>query len=359
MNFLRFLKTSISALPQAIVNGSVYFKKSTQALSLDLDGERYRVNPPADWEETNTESPAYIANKPDIGTAAAFDLAENMQDTDNIPNVGQVSTAIETAKTQIANMVGTPNKSSTKANMVDPSKIYIYTGSEQGMTFGDWYYFDDVQLDWVDGGVYNSVAVSTDTTLTMPDMAADAEEVGDRLTSMLSTINSTAATKGDTVEFSANGALSLKSGNTTLSSATIPDGAIARAKVAPAFEATLAKADSAMQPSVYDPEGYGTGQTPVDPYSYAEDLVDDAKNATQNTDTYTVDSTAYTGITAAIEGALTKSKAFTNNRFNNYEPYTTQIVPTLPSTGENFVIYMIPKNNGTFEKWWYIRNSNG
>ena len=78
-------------------------------------------------------------------------------------------------------MVGTPCKSSTKENMVDPSKIYVYTGNDQGMIFGNWYYFDDIRLDWVNGGVYNSIAVQTDTSLTSSGIAADGKAVGDRL----------------------------------------------------------------------------------------------------------------------------------------------------------------------------------
>ena len=50
---------------------------------------------------------------------------------------------------------------SQKALMVDRTRIYIYIGSEQDMTNGDWYYWNGNA--WVSGGVYNSVAVDAAT----------------------------------------------------------------------------------------------------------------------------------------------------------------------------------------------------
>ena len=75
--------------------------------------------------------------------------------------------------------VGSPLVAATVAGMTDTSKIYVYTGSETGYTAGDWYYYDG--SDWVSGGVYNSVAVQTDTTFSVAGMAADSEKVGEEL----------------------------------------------------------------------------------------------------------------------------------------------------------------------------------
>lgn len=72
--------------------------------------------------------------------------------------------------------VGSPLVAATVAGMTDTDKIYVYTGSETGYTAGDWYYYDG--SDWVSGGVYNAVAVQTDTTLSVAGMAADADAVG-------------------------------------------------------------------------------------------------------------------------------------------------------------------------------------
>ena len=84
----------------------------------------------------------------------------------------------ETLHTLIA-AVGGPNAAATVAEMTDHSKVYVYTGSESGYTAGNWYYFSNGV--WVSGGVYNSTALETDTTLSMAGMAADAKAPGDQI----------------------------------------------------------------------------------------------------------------------------------------------------------------------------------
>ena len=75
--------------------------------------------------------------------------------------------------------VGSPLVASLVADMTDTDKIYVYVGSETGYTSGNWYYHDG--SDWMSGGVYNSAAIQTDTTLSNSGMAADAKTVGDEL----------------------------------------------------------------------------------------------------------------------------------------------------------------------------------
>lgn len=100
--------------------------------------------------------------------------------SDNYFNV--MSSTLETMARQ-AQLVkagyGAPLTASTLADMTDTSHVYVYTGSESGMTNGDWYYYDGHQ--WQRGGVYNSVAFDTDPTLSVDGMAADAEVVGEAL----------------------------------------------------------------------------------------------------------------------------------------------------------------------------------
>lgn len=74
--------------------------------------------------------------------------------------------------------VGGPSVAATATAMTDTTKIYVYTGSETGYSYGHWYYYDD---EWTDGGVYNSNTVSIDDTLTQSGEAADAKAVGDAL----------------------------------------------------------------------------------------------------------------------------------------------------------------------------------
>ena len=87
------------------------------------------------------------------------------------------------AITALRAAVGSPLLAALVADMTDEDKIYVYTGTETGYTAGDWYYYDG--SDWVSGGVYNAVAVNTDTTLSVAGAPADAQEVGDRLAALL------------------------------------------------------------------------------------------------------------------------------------------------------------------------------
>lgn len=83
--------------------------------------------------------------------------------------------------------VGGPNVASTVSAMTDTSKVYVYTGSETGYTAGNWYYYNGSA--WVSGGVYQATAVETDTTLTLPGVAADAKATGDAVTELKSAIS--------------------------------------------------------------------------------------------------------------------------------------------------------------------------
>ena len=91
--------------------------------------------------------------------------------------------------TQLTAAVGTPLKASTVAGMTNTDKIYVYTGSETGYTNGNWYYYDGTQNSWVSGGVYNSVAIDTDDTLSITGKPADAKKTGDEITGLKSAFN--------------------------------------------------------------------------------------------------------------------------------------------------------------------------
>lgn len=82
--------------------------------------------------------------------------------------------------------IGSPLVASTAAEMTDTNKIYVYVGDETGYTSGNWYYYDGTA--WVSGGVYNSVAVVTDTTLTQSGVPADAKATGDEITDLKSAL---------------------------------------------------------------------------------------------------------------------------------------------------------------------------
>ena len=109
-----------------------------------------------------------------VADAVSGDAIPSSSELDGI--VAECRSYAEAAKNEA---YGSPLTASTAAAMTDTGRVYVYTGSESGMTAGHWYYYNGSA--WTDGGVYNAVAVDTDTTLTIAGKAADAKEVGDQL----------------------------------------------------------------------------------------------------------------------------------------------------------------------------------
>lgn len=72
--------------------------------------------------------------------------------------------------------IGAPEKADTSSEMTNHNKVYIYTGDQAGYTYGHWYYWNGSA--WTDGGIYNAMAIATDTTLSVAGEAADAEATG-------------------------------------------------------------------------------------------------------------------------------------------------------------------------------------
>ena len=115
----------------------------------------------------------------------------------NASNISSLGSRVTTAEGEIDDLqadlatlvaaVGSPLVAATAADMTDQTKIYVYTGSETGYVNGDWYYYDGSA--WAVGGVYNSFALSTDTTLSVAGAAADAKTVGDDLNDLKDDLN--------------------------------------------------------------------------------------------------------------------------------------------------------------------------
>lgn len=146
-----------------------------------------------------------------------------------------------------------------------------------------------------------------------------------------------------------------------LANMTIQDGSISRQKVDDDVEATLDKADSAMQPNVYDPQGLK-----VDVYSYAQgraDIVaaklDEVKQ--EIADAYVLsDTMKFSKLGDAVRGAVTMSRNYTAAMLADYDAFDILIVDELPAAGESNTFYLVPKENGNgYDKYWYITDSVG
>lgn len=133
--------------------------------------------------ETLTWDSTQYAN--DISALQAADGVMSGQ----ITALQNADTAMNERITEIQAAVGSPLTAATVSAMTDTSKIYVYTGSESGMTAGNWYYHNGTQ--WVSGGVYNSVAIETDTTLSVSGKAADAKVAGDAVKDINSRLRKT------------------------------------------------------------------------------------------------------------------------------------------------------------------------
>lgn len=146
-----------------------------------------------------------------------------------------------------------------------------------------------------------------------------------------------------------------------LANMTIANGSIARNKVNSAFENTLVKADTAMQPSMYDPQGLK-----IDVYAYAQGKADTVQKnlndvKTELQDGYKLtDTLQYTKIGDAIRGAVTLSRTYAQALLADYKAFTIKIVNELPVTGESMTFYLVPnKANTGYDKYWWITDNNG
>ena len=146
-----------------------------------------------------------------------------------------------------------------------------------------------------------------------------------------------------------------------LANMTIQDGSVTRQKVDSGFEETLVKADTAMQPNVYDPQGLK-----IDIFSYAQakadtverklnDVKDEIADAYKLTDTI-----YYTNLGDAVRGAVTLSRTYAQALLADYEAFSIEIVDELPLVGASMTFYLVPNNAGTgYDKYWWIIDDNG
>lgn len=99
--------------------------------------------------------------------------ATGIRDGENVDNSKFYSLKARSYALAGASYVGSPLTAATASAMSNTSRIYVYTGSESGYTYGNWYYYDTNANAWKNGGVYNSTAdknIICTTTSDMKDM---------------------------------------------------------------------------------------------------------------------------------------------------------------------------------------------
>ena len=147
----------------------------------------------------------------------------------------------------------------------------------------------------------------------------------------------------------------------TLSNLAIADGSVSREKVDADFEATLDKADGAMQKSVYDPQNLN-----VDVFSYAAARADTVQRNLDTTNSeireaYNLtDSLRYSSIGDTIRGAVTLSRNYAQALLADYKAFTIVIAEELPTIGDPMTFYLVPnRSNSGYDKYWWITDSDG
>lgn len=136
-----------------------------------------------------------------------FVIDADTVDPDSVPSdselEGLVAEAQQYAETARTEAYGSPLTAQTVAGMTDHTRVYVYTGSESGYTAGHWYFWNGSA--WTDGGIYNSTAVNTDTTLTLAGVAADAKATGDAIEAARVAIDDTLTNEGEAADAAAVG----------------------------------------------------------------------------------------------------------------------------------------------------------
>ena len=134
-------------------------------------------------EKINAENIANYATLAENSKNDAENFASNAAESalEAVQSATQTSSdkeAITALVAEVNNKIGSPLTASTISEMTNQNKIYVYTGSEDGYTFGNWYYYDGSA--WTSGGIYNSTAFETDSELIYAGQAADANATGER-----------------------------------------------------------------------------------------------------------------------------------------------------------------------------------
>ena len=276
-----------------------------------------------------------------------FDGSDDYDDPEtaatNAEKIAALLYTVAAMASKVDGMVsGAPEPAETAADMTEHDKLYVYIGTQtQDLTPGYWYFWDTVNEEWTAGLEYGSMTV--DTALNADSTNAIQNKVVYQAVADLNTaIGSVAADLA----------------------AGLASGAITKAQLAAAVQASLDKADTAMQPAVYDTLGRG-----VDVYQYAKGQVDDFKDnyytplsmSIQDALHITSDDVdvQYTTLQRALIGVYDLSKAYVRARLVDYRAFTITVVDELPAAGQPMTFYLLPKESGNgYDKYWWIVDEN-
>ena len=107
-------------------------------------------------EKINAENIANYATLAENSKNDAENFASNAAESalEAVQSATQTSSdkeAITALVAEVNNKIGSPLTASTISEMTNQNKIYVYTGSEDGYTLGNWYYYDGSA--WTSGGI--------------------------------------------------------------------------------------------------------------------------------------------------------------------------------------------------------------
>lgn len=115
-----------------------------------IDGDPVFPDPYDDWLRQMHEDAEYVRENIE-------DALEAKQITvESAAAAAEDAEAAARSAVEAAAYVGSPLVATLQSAMTNTSKVYVYVGSESGMSAGHWYYYNG--SSWADGGVYNSIA---------------------------------------------------------------------------------------------------------------------------------------------------------------------------------------------------------
>lgn len=142
---------------------------------------------------------------------------------------------------------------------------------------------------------------------------------------------------------------------------TIQNGSVTKSKLHDSVTDSLNKAESAMQPGIYDPQNLQ-----VDIFSYAQGRADIVSKEVDTVrqeiaDAYNLtDTLKYQKLGDAVRGAVTLSRQYAQALLADYKAFTIEVVEALPLAGNPQTFYLVPKENGDgYDKYWYITDAGG